>query len=320
MRIAVVHALPHVSSAFSKDEDGFSAAMCEVAQTHDVDWVNIHPANDDWKEQRARITEADFALVRSDWGWFPDALAGPILARTNIPCALLIAGSHPPPSAWEALRYDALFYETPWYAQFIPPAPTAHLGLGINTSIMKPLGLDRDIDWLFVGRLASFKRPLRLLEKSGRRVAVGDFSHAEKAVRRALESGGVELVDHVDQASLANFYNRSHNVLVPCELQGGGERAVLEGQACGCNVEVAEDNPKLQSLIDTPIMSHTEYAHVFLDGINRVLEGDRTSRKQKLRGESLRQLRLLGGKVRRSPQTLGLRWRHLQQKLKEAQR
>lgn len=307
VRIQVVHALPRVSSAFGQDHDGFSAAIEVIGQRHDVDWVNVHPANPDDREQRSRLGSADFVLVRSDWGWYPDAIAGPILARGAVPCGLLIAGSHPPPSPTQALRYDVLFYESPWYAQFLPSRPTALCGIGVDARVMVDQGLERDIDWLMVGRLAEFKRPLRLLEKTGRRVVVGDLATADPAIRHALAADGVELLDHRGQPELAVLYNRAKRVLVPCELQGGGERAVLEGRACGCEIEIAADNPKLASLVSGALMTHTEYAGVLLEGIDEAVSGNRTTSEEKRRGERERRISVLRDKARRLPNTIRIR-------------
>lgn len=305
-----MHALPMTSSAYSQDEDGFTAAMRVISHRHDVTWINLHPANNGWKTNLRRIANADFVLVRSDWGWYPDALSSARLVASGVPSGLLIAGSHPPPSKWEALRFDVLFYETPWYEQFLPPRPKAFGGLGIDTSLMHDHGIERDVDWLFVGRLADFKRPLRILDKSGSRVVIGDLSSAPETTVRALRAGGVEVIDHVTQEELATWYNRSANVLVPCELQGGGERSVLEARACRCAVEIADDNPKLESLLATPIIDHEQYAEIITAGVNHALEGSDVSRLEKVRGEAVRLSRFYAGKVRRAPQTVRLRVRN----------
>ncbi|MGA4507726.1 hypothetical protein ACQB6R_01675 [Propionibacteriaceae bacterium G1746] len=310
MKIAVVHAIPTISSAYGQDFDGFSAAMDVIAQKHEVEWINVHPYNSDAAVQRASIgkTDADFVLVRSDWGWYPDALAASALARTNASCGLLIAGSSQPQSLRQSLRYDVLFYETPWYAQFVRQHPFALQGIGVDTRVMHDTHQPRDIDWLFVGRLADFKRPERLLDKAGTRVIVGDLSSADEARRQPFTDAGITLVDHVTQAELATLYSRSKSVLVPCVLQGGGERAVLEGRACGCDVEIADDNPKLASLLDIPVATHEDYAAILLDGITQVVQGRRTTHRQKLEGEAARRAWVWRNKLRRAPQTVRIRW------------
>ncbi len=42
------------------------------------------------------------------------------------------------------------------------------------------------------------------------------------------------------------MYNSAAVVYIPCTVDGGGERAVLEAKAAGAVVEVEADNPKLQ--------------------------------------------------------------------------
>ncbi|MFE8935595.1 glycosyltransferase family protein [Micrococcus luteus] len=310
MKINVIHALPKSSSAFGKDHDGFSAAMNEIAKHHDVEWVNVHPANDDFRRQVDRIMRADFVLVRSDWGWYPDAISASRLARSGVPCGLVVAGSHKPASQLQSLRYDVVFYETPWYSQFVAGHPFAVKAFGIDTSAMRDLHMDRDIDWLFVGRLAKFKRPLRLLEKTGRRVVVGDLASANEGLKEALIADGVELVDHVSQEELGRYYNRSKCVLVPCELQGGGERAVLEARLCGCQVEIADDNPKLASLLHGPVPSHLDYARQLQEAIEEVMAGHRVDLTLKRLGELERERDVFVDKARRSPHTIQLRTRN----------
>lgn len=308
MRINVIHALPRVSSAYGKDFDGFTAALDVIAEDHDVRWLNVHPANPDWAEQAAHIAEADFVLVRSDWGWYPDQIAARRLYKSAVPCGLVIAGSHEPPSLVQARRYDVLFYETPWYRQFINQELFAIEAFGVDARFMLDAGCARDIDWLMVGRLADFKRPLRLLEKTGHRVAVGDFAASSVDIRAQLSDDGVQLVDHVVPQDLADLYNRAQNVLVPCELQGGGERAVIEGRACGCAIEVADDNPKLQSLLTAELRDHHQYAALLLAGISAVMAGKRVSRRYRRQAYLAMLAARWADKLKRSPQTIRIRW------------
>ena len=317
LRINVVHAVPEVAQAFGNDHDGFSAAMEVLAKRHVVRWLNVHPYNSDAAVQSALITDADFVLVRSDWGWFPCAAADDALrGRADVPVGLLIAGSHPPPSAAETLRFDVLFYETPWYAQFVAQHPFSVEAFGVDTRHMHPGGGQRDIDWLMVGRLAAFKRPERLIPKKGRRVAVGDLSSAPSRMTSALEDSGVEVVDFMPYAELANYYRRSRTVLVACELQGGGERSVLEGRACGCEVEVAHDNEKLQSLLAIPVSDHKEYASRLEGSILEVVEGRRLDVAAKLRGQRAARRGRVREKLARAPRTVVIRTQHARSTLK----
>jgi len=310
VRLHVVHAVPHSSSAYGIAEDGFTAAMEIVAKRCDVRWLNIHPYNDDAAAQAAAIPDADFVLVRSDWLWLPTQAADKALHGLDVPVGLLIAGSTLPPPLVQMKRFDVLFHETPWYAQHVREHPYALQAFGVDTRVMRDLRRpERTYDWVMVGRLAGFKRPERLLHKSGRRLAIGDLSVPRPDIEQALRDDGVEVRDQQTHADLAALYNDAHGVFVPCELQGGGERAVLEGRACGCTIEIADDNPKLASLLDCPIWSHEEYAEELWTAIGAVLGGRRVPRAEKLRGQRARRTAVLLDKARRAPSTVVIRGR-----------
>ncbi len=313
MRIAIVHAVPEVSSAFGRDHDGFTAAMEVIAQDHDVRWLNIHPYNADHGQQARLIPDADFVLVRSDWGWLPCAAADRALwRRPGIPVGLLIAGSSPPPPLRQMLRFDVLFYETPWYAAQVAEHPFTVEAMGVDTRWMRDHGrADRPVDWIMVGRLADWKRPERLIDQPGRRLAVGDCSAASPQTLARLHEAGIEVRDFVPYAQLADLYNSARAVFVPCPLQGGGERAVLEGRACGCEVTIADDNPKLASLVDVPVRSHTDYAGHLLAAIDAVVAGRRIPADVKLAGQRAARRAVLLDKARRAPSTVVIRARNL---------
>lgn len=307
-----MHAVPEVAQAYGQDHDGFTAAMEVVSRSNDVRWLNVHPYNADASSNARQIADADFVLVRSDWGWYPCAVTDRALrGRTDVPVGLLVAGSHPPPSLTESLRFDVLFYETPWYARFVEGHPFAIEAFGVDTRHMHPGEVERDIDWLMVGRLASFKRPERILGKPGRRVVIGDLSSAPEDLRAELEASGVEVVDFMHYSELAGYYRRARAVLAACELQGGGERSVVEGRACGCAVEVAPDNPKLASLLDAPIRDHEEYGRLLEDAIREVVGGRTIDPAAKRRGQRAARRAILLDKSRRAPRTVVIRGRNL---------
>ncbi|MBS3180148.1 MULTISPECIES: glycosyltransferase [unclassified Pseudoclavibacter] len=315
MRINIVHAVPRISEAFGTDgidHDGFTAAVEIVAQQHEVTWLNVHPYNDDADDQSAKIADADFVLVRSDWNWYPaQATDRALWKRPDVPVGLLIAGSTLPPAPIQMRRFDVIFYETPWYEQFTGPHPFAVQAFGVDTRVMRVTNRGpRDYDWLMVGRLAAFKRPERLMEKSGRRLAIGDLSSAKPDLVAALKNGGIELSSYQSHEGLADLYNHARRVLVPCILQGGGERAVLEGRACGCEIEIADDNPKLASLLTSPIWTHEDYATTLLNALGDIERGRVIDANTKLAGQRARRNAVLKDKLRRLPSTIVIRARN----------
>ena len=95
---------------------------------------------------------------------------------------------------------------------------------------------------------------------------------SDLSIERKLIDGGVEVCDFVNYYELSRIYNRSSSVLVPCALHGGGERAVLEARACGCNVEIRRENEKLFELSQGPIYSHKYYAQQIISGLESVMK------------------------------------------------
>ncbi|MGQ4534856.1 hypothetical protein ACUH9Y_07150 [Dermabacteraceae bacterium P13115] len=283
MNINVIYAIPPTSIKFTNWHDGFTEAMKLVSEHHAVKWVNVHPLAG--KPNKEEILNCDILLVKSDWNWIPDGVVRDILAAlpagSKAPLtALAISGSNPPPEG-ELDRFDVLFYETTWYAPQVADHPNSFQAFGIDTDTMcSTPALERDIDYLMVGRPAGFKNVDKLLERSGRRVLVGEIANHDDTVAM-LKADGIEVIDFIPYEDLSALYRRSKTVLVAAELQGGGERAVLEGRSCGCNVEIVSDNPKLNSVNDGPLLSHRDYAQQLLKGFAAAQENPMPSaRKQ----------------------------------------
>jgi hypothetical protein len=101
-------------------------------------------------------------------------------------------------------------------------------------------------------------------------VVVADRVGADPATVRALEESGVELRDYGSYEYLAGWYRRARNVLVGCTPEGGGERALFEARACGANVDMPGDNPKLERLRDAPLWDHHYFADRLAEGLGEL--------------------------------------------------
>jgi hypothetical protein len=168
--------------------------------------------------------------------------------------------------------YDLLFYETPWYEPRIARHPRRIQAFGVDTRVMRPQpAAHRDVDWLSVGALRPYKRHELLAGRPGRRVVVGDRDGADPATVTALERAGVELHDFCSYEELAGWYRRSRNVLVGATTEGGGERALLEARACGAEVHMPGDNPKLEELLEAPVWDHRDYADRLARGLGELV-------------------------------------------------
>ena len=109
------------------------------------------------------------------------------------------------------------------------------------------------IDYLTVGAFATWKRQEKTLDKPGVKLAIGEIQKdnlsESMAIIGPLLMGGVGVMNMIAPEKLANFYRMSTTCYIPADVHGGGERAVLEAQACGCAIEVEDDNPKLKELV-----------------------------------------------------------------------
>jgi glycosyltransferase involved in cell wall biosynthesis len=274
--VNVAYAVPPGSRKAAAWHDGFTAGMEHLADEFDVRWLNLHPDHPDQAGHLKGLDDCDFLLVKSNWDWIVDRLVREHCAGGAVPKGILISGVGDPPRRRRRLRfYDVLWYQTPWYEPRLRRHPHRIHAFGVDTRVMRPLpGVERDVDWLSVGALRRYKRHERLLDKPGRRVVVGDLTDPDPGLLEELRDGGVEVVDFVTYDELGDYYRRARNVLIAAEVEGGGERSLLEARACGARVEIAEDNPKLRGLQEAPeIWDHRYYGEQLAKGIRRALGG-----------------------------------------------
>jgi len=241
-------------------KDGLNAALDALESTFEIKRINIILGYE--------IPSADFYL---GWGAFGSKVD--ILLQT---CkgkkGLCIAGNVNPPAG--ALNYDVLFYETKWYRPQIDFHPNIIQAFGYNSDIFFDQKNERDIDYLGVGAFALWKRWDKLINKKGYRIVVGEFQvgnpKESQEIWDLLEKNKVICKDMVSSELLATLYNRAKTVYIPADINGGGERAILEARACGCRVEIEPDNPKLKELLISPLWTHLDYAKRLQDGIQSV--------------------------------------------------
>ena len=125
---------------------------------------------------------------------------------------------------------------------------------GVNTDIYKPIPDAIKIwDWVSVGAFALWKRQYLLKNKGGYKLAIGEIQKRNLSesvdIIGDLLLDGICVSDMVEPEKLAFIYNSADKIFIPADINGGGERAVLEARACGIPVEVENDNPKLKELL-----------------------------------------------------------------------
>lgn len=172
--------------------------------------------------------------------------------------------------------YDVLFYETEWTKKYLKLPENSVHAFGINSDIYNQPNLPFPLIWDYigVGSLSNWKRWEKMIDKKGIKLVVGEYQKENSAesgnIANHLLSNNVMVSNMVNPYDLSNFYHWSRTAYIPADINGGGERAVLEARACGLKVEI-EDNPKLEELLTSPIWDEKYYAEQLKKGILSVL-------------------------------------------------
>lgn len=178
-----------------------------------------------------------------------------------------------------AQSYDIIFYETEWSKKWLEDrgveVKKMH-AFGVNTEIYHQRDITERIwNYITVGAFASWKRQDKICAKNGPKMAVGQIQKGNLGesidIIGNLLLGHCGVSDSVPPETLAKMYKASLCCYIPADLMGGGERAVLEARAMGIDVEVEDDNPKLQELLKSPIWDEEYYANQLKKGIEEVL-------------------------------------------------
>jgi len=251
--------------------DGLYMALQELGKDFDITKFNLAFSND----FVAPDEEYDFFL---GWGAFNSSVDHWMTGggKDDKKIGLCIAGNTFPPTG--ANNYDVLFYETKWYRPQIAFHKNIVHAFGVNTDLFFKSDIVSPIVWDYigVGALADWKRWDKMKDKKGTRLVVGEYQkgNEEESSRIALDliRNGITVSDMVSPFDLSNLYNWSRTLYMPSNVNGGGERAILEARSCGLNVEIEDDNPKLKEVLEwDPIPDYKWYAAQIKKGIESVL-------------------------------------------------
>lgn len=250
--------------------DGLHAALFLLEEDFDVFYWNLSNK----EEERMDYRDADFVL---GWGAFDSSVDKQLkLCGDAKKIGLCIGGNGTP--AREG--YDVLFYETKWVRNFLDLGMFCNNlvhAFGVNTDIYNEIDITVPIVWDYigVGSFSLWKRWHRMQNKKGTKLVVGEYQVDNEpesmAIVQSLIIRNIMVSDTVSPFDLANLYHWSRTLYMPSDIYGGGERAVLEARACGLNVEIEDDNPKLKELLESPIYDHHYYAEQLKKGIMSVL-------------------------------------------------
>lgn len=264
MKIAILYYISPGSIKYKKWHDGFTKAI-DILRKDDFFQIKMINFFDD-----SNIELNDFDIVMIKWGFGSTMqnYAQHYFKLKTKKCKIgLFISSIRQPTDHEMKFYDILFYETDWYKNYakLNNHPHTYHAFGIDTDIMKFQSEQKKYDYIFVGNITEHKRPLNLINKKGKKLVVGFLEN--KNIINELKKNDIEVLDFVEYSELAKLYNMSNNCYVPCKIDGGGERAVLEARSCGINVEIENDNKKLSELLESDIWDSVYYSNQIKRGL-----------------------------------------------------
>jgi hypothetical protein len=225
--------------------DGFYAAIKLLEKEQTVIWHNVLSG-----KPLPEAGSYGTVLVRGDWGGKSD-LASRSLEGTK---GIYLCGNSRPPL--DPLDYNVVFYESPWQEKAFEHPNKVH-AFGINSDIFYPSPNKAIIDVLGVGALALWKRWDKFCTVPGTRLVVGEYQRENEqeslAIAQTLLRSGVGVMPSVPPETLRELYASSGIVYIPANLNGGGERAIMEARHCGAMTWIADDNPKLEWFQEAPL-------------------------------------------------------------------
>jgi hypothetical protein len=242
-------------------KDGLWWAISEMSKKHDITWLNLalplHISLGDYTDT-ILSQEFDFILGWGAFGSPADKFCQGMMGAKG-----LCLGGNVVPVPVHADNYQIIFYETDWIKEnYLKGLNNLVKAFGVNTRIFKPLKLEKIWDYLSVGSFSYWKHLDKMKDKKGDRLCIGEIQKDNMAesmdIISDLVSDGIAVSGMISPEKLNLIYNLSKTVYVPADINGGGERTVLEARSCGCKVEI-EDNPKLQELLKCKIPTEKDY-------------------------------------------------------------
>lgn len=248
-------------------KDGLWWSINELGKKEQVVWLNLA-----YEYDGVNLDNFDFILGWGAFGSPADLFMQKVQGKKK---GLCLAGSATPVPVY-ADNYDIIFYETDWIKNnYLKDVKTRLVkAFGVNTEIFNSFSSDVIWDYLSVGSFSYWKHHDLMKDKIGTKLCIGEVQKDNLSesmdIITDLVTNDIAVSGMVEPEKLNLIYNLSKTVYIPADINGGGERAVLEARACGCNVEI-EDNPKLKELLECDLPSEKVYFNSLYSAICELL-------------------------------------------------
>ena len=237
-------------------KDGLWWSINELSKKENVTWINLA-----YEYDGVDIKEYDFVLGWGAFGSPADLFLQGMIGKKK---GLCLGGNAVPVPVY-ANNYDIIFYETDWIKNnYLKDVKTKLVkAFGVNTEIFNSFSSDVIWDYLSVGSFSYWKRHDKMKDKIGTKLCIGEVQKDNLVesmdIISDLVTNDIAVSGMVSPEKLNLIYNLTETVYIPADINGGGERAVLEARSCGCKVEVEADNPKLKELLKCEIPDEKVY-------------------------------------------------------------
>jgi len=281
-KILLLYYIPKDSFKASNWQDGFVKAMDLLSEDYEVIRVNIAEN----KPSVDYLNRFDFIISKSNWGWYVDKYLRFEIKGLKVPRGIVVSGVGTPPALRHQMFYDVIWHQTYWYKKQLEQHPNIKHAFGIDTDIMqKDLKTQKVYDWVSVGAFTGYKRYEKFINNiTGIKIAIGETSYEDSPIIiKMLKDADIEVQPFMSYEQLRDYLNQSKQMYIPAKIEGGGERAILEARACGLNVKVEPDNPKLYELTHSPIWDHHHYKNQIESGIFSIINPIKLSNKPPFR-------------------------------------
>lgn len=238
--------------------DGLRSALKLLEKDFEITYLNL------FKNDLTNVPKDAFILVFDSFKGVVDRMIRYYPNKKG----LCLAGSMFMP--YKPEEYSVIFYETE-YQKTILRHPNLVHAFGIDTRVYKKMDLPKVFDYIGVGGFALWKRWEKMIDKKGLKLVTGPYQLQNEqeslSIVKNLMRNRIVVAPIISVETAVKLFNMSKICYIPAEINGGGERAILEARSCGLPVEIEPDNPKLKELLTSPIWDAQYFADQLEKGV-----------------------------------------------------